>query len=91
MIVISANSQAAAWTSQTGFLGDRELVTRACSAALWSTPVSVHPMLPAVVAGSDTPMGAFAALSWAAGGRERLVKAPVEVLTFFSQVQEVSS
>jgi len=87
-VVVSANGVSAGWNPQIGFMGDSPLVTRARSAAVWNMTVTLHPLLPTVTASSDNSLGAYASLSWAAGGREMLVVAPAEVMTFFDNLED---
>lgn len=85
-VVISANGKAAVWDVGVGFVGDDPLVARARTAAQWAMEVRVHPMLPPVIAGSTDAVSAYAALSWAAGGRDLIVTAPADVYALFEAV-----
>lgn len=85
-IVVSANGQGVVWDAAVGFVGDAPLTQRAKTAALWAMEVQIHPLLPTVTAGSTDPVAAYAALSWASGGRGVIVSAPVEVYALFASV-----
>lgn len=85
-VVISANGKGAVWDVGVGFVGDEPLTTRARTAALWAMEVVIHPMLPPVQAGSTDAVSAYAALSWAAGGRDLIQSAPPEVYALFEAV-----
>lgn len=85
-VVISANGLAAIWDVEVGFVGDDPLVARARSAARWAMEVRVHPLLSPVIAGDEDPVSAYAALSWAAGGRDVIVAAPADVHALFAAI-----
>ena len=83
-IVISANGLGAAWNPQIGFLGEVTLTERAKSAARWAMVVTIHPLLEPITASEANPLGAYAALSWAAGGRDVLIQSPESVTSFLA-------
>jgi hypothetical protein len=88
IVSVSCDGRGIAWCDGV-FQGDRALVKSSTQIAMWEWDVKIHPLAPLVKAGSETPIGAAAAMLGACGGRGVIVDAPDSVVALFPQDDKV--